>query len=296
MAACPGPRRSRRHRGSPRSSRDRPSGTRRSRAAKRRVPVAPAVAAAAFRRDAPRDGRPRADRLRGAGRPRSHAPCRCSGQWCSMARQLRLRDRHAPPPGAERDRQGATAHTRERRRAPTTQRDRQAAEATPTHAARSTQPLGGRATGREHHHHPRPRAMTQSGRPWRLKEMTPGAVRERLRSGRRWSCRWAPPSSTGHICPLGCDTIIVEHLADDLSAAFGILRAPTVEYGVHAPARASRRGLAPAPHAASGHERTYRILGGGGRRPRVRHPDRPGQRGPPGGAQHHPDRRGHACR
>ena len=35
--------------------------------------------------------------------------------------------------------------------------------------------------------------------------------------------------------PLGCDTIIVEHLADDLSAEFGILRAPTVEYGVHAP-------------------------------------------------------------
>ena len=33
--------------------------------------------------------------------------------------------------------------------------------------------------------------------------------------------------------PLGCDTIIVEHLADDLSATFGILRAPTVEYGVN---------------------------------------------------------------
>lgn len=33
--------------------------------------------------------------------------------------------------------------------------------------------------------------------------------------------------------PLGCDTIIVEHLADDLSAQFGILRAPTVEYGVN---------------------------------------------------------------
>lgn len=33
--------------------------------------------------------------------------------------------------------------------------------------------------------------------------------------------------------PLGCDTLIVERLADDLSAAFGILRAPTVEYGVN---------------------------------------------------------------
>jgi creatinine amidohydrolase len=33
--------------------------------------------------------------------------------------------------------------------------------------------------------------------------------------------------------PLGCDTIIVERLADDLSAEFGVLRAPTVEYGVN---------------------------------------------------------------
>ena len=38
--------------------------------------------------------------------------------------------------------------------------------------------------------------------------------------------------------PLGCDTVIVEHLADDLSARFGILRTPTVEYGVHAPTHA----------------------------------------------------------
>jgi creatinine amidohydrolase len=34
--------------------------------------------------------------------------------------------------------------------------------------------------------------------------------------------------------PLGCDTTIVEYLADDLSAEFGVLRAPTVEYGVNA--------------------------------------------------------------
>jgi creatinine amidohydrolase len=33
--------------------------------------------------------------------------------------------------------------------------------------------------------------------------------------------------------PLGCDTIIVEHLSDDLSAEFGVLRAPTLEYGVN---------------------------------------------------------------
>ena len=33
--------------------------------------------------------------------------------------------------------------------------------------------------------------------------------------------------------PLGCDTIIVERLSDQLSAEFGILRAPTLEYGVN---------------------------------------------------------------
>ena len=33
--------------------------------------------------------------------------------------------------------------------------------------------------------------------------------------------------------PLGCDTIIIEHLADELSAEFGVLRAPTLEYGVN---------------------------------------------------------------
>jgi creatinine amidohydrolase len=31
--------------------------------------------------------------------------------------------------------------------------------------------------------------------------------------------------------PLGCDTMLVDRLADDLSAEFGILRAPTIEYG-----------------------------------------------------------------
>lgn len=37
--------------------------------------------------------------------------------------------------------------------------------------------------------------------------------------------------------PLGCDTIIVEHLADELSRNLGILRAPTVEYGVNTATR-----------------------------------------------------------
>jgi len=33
--------------------------------------------------------------------------------------------------------------------------------------------------------------------------------------------------------PVGASTMITEHLADDLSAEYGILRAPTVEYGVN---------------------------------------------------------------
>ncbi|HEX7465114.1 MAG TPA: creatininase family protein [Usitatibacter sp.] len=37
----------------------------------------------------------------------------------------------------------------------------------------------------------------------------------------------------GRHLPLGSDTIIVEHLSDDLSAEFGILRAPSLEYGVN---------------------------------------------------------------
>ncbi len=44
--------------------------------------------------------------------------------------------------------------------------------------------------------------------------------------------------------PLGTDTILVERLADDLSAEFGVLRAPTVEYGVNAATRTPYPGNA----------------------------------------------------
>ena len=33
--------------------------------------------------------------------------------------------------------------------------------------------------------------------------------------------------------PMGCATIIAERFADDLSAAYGVVRAPTIEYGVN---------------------------------------------------------------
>jgi creatinine amidohydrolase len=77
--------------------------------------------------------------------------------------------------------------------------------------------------------------MTQSERPWRLKEMTPGAVRERLLARPTLIVPVGTTEPHGPHLPLGCDTIIVERLADDLSAMFDIARAPTVEFGVHAP-------------------------------------------------------------
>jgi creatinine amidohydrolase/Fe(II)-dependent formamide hydrolase-like protein len=68
--------------------------------------------------------------------------------------------------------------------------------------------------------------------------MAPGSVRERLDERPGLVVPVGTTEQHGPHLPLGCDTIIVEHLADDLSAEFGILRAPTVEYGVHAPAHA----------------------------------------------------------
>jgi len=79
--------------------------------------------------------------------------------------------------------------------------------------------------------------MTQEQRPWRLKEMTPVAVGERLRVRPTLIVPVGTTELHGPHLPLGCDTIIVERLADDLSAAHGVTRAPTVEYGVHAAVR-----------------------------------------------------------
>ena len=66
-----------------------------------------------------------------------------------------------------------------------------------------------------------------------MKEMTPLDAEERL-SLRR--CLIVPVGSTeqhGPHLPLGGDTLIVERLADDLSTRTGIIRAPTVEFGVN---------------------------------------------------------------
>ncbi|MEO8225806.1 MAG: creatininase family protein [Gemmatimonadota bacterium] len=67
--------------------------------------------------------------------------------------------------------------------------------------------------------------------------MTPASIRDRLLEHPALIVPVGTTEQHGPHLPLGCDTIIVERLADDLSAASGWMRAPTVEYGVHTPTR-----------------------------------------------------------
>jgi creatinine amidohydrolase len=69
--------------------------------------------------------------------------------------------------------------------------------------------------------------------PRRLKELVPSEVAAVLADDPRLIVPVGTCEQHGPHLPLGCDTVIVERLADDLSAEFGILRAPTVEYGVN---------------------------------------------------------------
>jgi creatinine amidohydrolase len=65
--------------------------------------------------------------------------------------------------------------------------------------------------------------------------MTPVAVRDRLSARPALLVPVGTTEQHGPHLPLGCDSIIVERLADDLSAASGIPRAPAIEYGVQPP-------------------------------------------------------------
>src|SRR5205809_7001984 len=69
--------------------------------------------------------------------------------------------------------------------------------------------------------------------PLRLKTLVPDAVRFILERDARLLVPVGTCEQHGPHLPLGCDTIIVERLADDLSGALEILRAPTIEYGVN---------------------------------------------------------------
>jgi creatinine amidohydrolase len=69
--------------------------------------------------------------------------------------------------------------------------------------------------------------------PRRIKELIPMQIEAILAEDPRLILPVGTCEQHGPHLPLGCDTIIVERLADDLSAEFGVLRAPTLEYGVN---------------------------------------------------------------
>ena len=74
---------------------------------------------------------------------------------------------------------------------------------------------------------------TPAPRPCRLKEMRPDQIAAVLKRDTRLIVPVGTCEQHGPHMPLGADTIIVERLADDLSAEFQVLRAPTLEYGVN---------------------------------------------------------------
>jgi creatinine amidohydrolase len=69
--------------------------------------------------------------------------------------------------------------------------------------------------------------------PLRLKEMAPDDVALALAANPRLIVPAATCEQHGRHLPLGSDALIVERLADDLSAEFRIVTAPTIEYGVN---------------------------------------------------------------
>jgi creatinine amidohydrolase len=81
-------------------------------------------------------------------------------------------------------------------------------------------------------------------RPLRLKEMTPARAAQVFGSTPRLLVPAGTLEARGPHLPLGCDTVILERLADDLSAATGIPRTPALEFGVHAAADEPEPGTA----------------------------------------------------
>ena len=90
-----------------------------------------------------------------------------------------------------------------------------------------------------------PKPEFASPRPLRLKELVPAEVAAALHANPRMIIPVGTCEHHGRHLPLGTDTIIVERLADDFSAEFEILRAPTIEYGVNAKTDLAAIGNAP---------------------------------------------------
>jgi creatinine amidohydrolase len=80
--------------------------------------------------------------------------------------------------------------------------------------------------------------------PLHLKLLVPEEIRAHLARDPRLLIPVGTCEQHGPHLPLGCDTLIVERLADDLSAEFQVLRAPTVEYGVNTTTRRAYPGNA----------------------------------------------------
>ena len=72
-----------------------------------------------------------------------------------------------------------------------------------------------------------------AAKPLRLKELIPSEITAALATDQRLIVPVGTCEQHGPHLPIGCDTVIVDRLADDLSAEFCVLRAPTVEYGVN---------------------------------------------------------------
>jgi creatinine amidohydrolase len=78
-------------------------------------------------------------------------------------------------------------------------------------------------------------ATADAGRPEprRLKLMRPNEIARLVERDPRLLVPVGTCEQHGPHMPLGCDTLIIEHFADRLSAEFGVLLAPTIEYGVN---------------------------------------------------------------
>ncbi len=74
-----------------------------------------------------------------------------------------------------------------------------------------------------------------AGAPLRLKELLPQEIEAVIARDPRLVVPVGTCEQHGRHLPLGTDTIIAERLAEDLSGRFGVLLAPTVEYGVNVP-------------------------------------------------------------
>jgi len=77
-------------------------------------------------------------------------------------------------------------------------------------------------------------AIKHQLKPLLIKHLPPAVVAQYMRENPQLIIPVGTTEQHGPHLPLGCDTIIVERLADDLSREFGVLRAPTLEYGVNA--------------------------------------------------------------